>query len=191
MVLEVGGIGYELQISLQTFAALPAAGEVTLLVHTHMRDSAIQLFGFLERRERRMFARLQTVAGIGPRLAIGILSGKPPGEIAALIRARDVRGLKALPGIGKRTAERIVADLCEKVDDLCPETAAARPEARRGEDEPAPDIRQDARLALLNLGYGDAAVERVLDRLTSQAAGGSLPRLEALLRDALRLLASA
>ena len=194
VVLEVGEIGYELQVSLQTFAALPADGPVTLCVHTHMRDSSIQLFGFFTRRERAMFERLQTVAGVGPRLAIGILSGRSPGEIAGLIRSRDVEGLKRLPGVGKRTAERLVADLCEKVDDICPPTGAvssaagSRLAAAGDGGDPGPDLRRDARMALLNLGYREPAVDQALDRLLVQAPA-AVPRLEDLLRDALRVLA--
>ncbi|MFQ5720486.1 MAG: Holliday junction branch migration protein RuvA [Acidobacteriota bacterium] len=193
LVIDVNGVGYEVQISLQTFAGLPAGDDVTLFVHTRMRDSGIHLFGFSTRAERTLFTRLQTVSGVGPRLALGMLSGKRSAGIAALIRNRDTEGLKRLPGVGKRTAERLVADLCEKVDDLCMaastgpggETAGGRSGDGDGREG---DLREDARLALANLGYREPEVVKVLDRLSVPDAGPP-PRLQELLRDALRLLA--
>lgn len=187
LLLDVGGVGYDVHVSLTTYADLPPGGPVTLEIHTHVRDTEITLFGFVASEEKALFERLQTVAGIGPRLALGILSGMPPGRLAAAIRDRDVKRLTAIPGVGRRTAERMVTDLAEKVEDLAlPESLPAAGDERGG---PA-GLRRDVRSALVNLGYAERDVERVLDEILARQRDLEVP-IESLLRDSLRILSRA
>jgi Holliday junction DNA helicase RuvA len=180
LVLDVGRVGYEVLISLNTFGALPAAGPVSLHIYTHARESEMTLFGFADLREKGLFRQLQTVAGIGPRLALGIVSQMPAPDLAAVIRQRDVARLVALPGIGKRTAERIITELSEKMAAL--EAGAPSAPAAGGA------IRADARLALLNLGYREPAVERALDQVLAAPGRHTAVPLEDVLRQCLRVL---
>jgi Holliday junction DNA helicase RuvA len=182
LVVDVQGVGYEVLISLSTFAALPVRGPVSLHIHTHVRDTELTLFGFAETGERDLFRKLQTVAGIGPKLALGILSQMPAGELAGVIRGRSVARLVALPGVGKRTAERIVTELSERLDEA----------GKAAADGEAGGLREDARLALLNLGYRDIAVDRALNEVLAaggEPAGANL--LEDVLRRSLRVLSGA
>lgn len=182
LVINVAGVGYEVLISLTTYAALPAAGPVELTVHTHVRESEITLYGFLERRERRMFLRLQKVSGIGPKMALGILSQIPVEPLVDAIQQRDLSRLVALPGVGKRTAERIVTELSDKMDDLG--TEAAGLSSARAQ---AGDSREDVRLALLSLGYKESVVNRTLDEVL--AGGPKRQAVEEILRRSLQQLA--
>jgi len=182
IVVDVAGVGYEVFISLNTYSALPAAGPVELTVHTHVRESEITLYGFLDRRERRLFRRLQNVAGIGPKMALGILSQIPVEPLVDAIRRRDLSRLVALPGVGKRTAERIVTELSDKMEDLLP---AAAVEAGGGVH--AGEGREDARLALLSLGYKEHAVNKALDEVL--AGEPERPAAEEILRRTLQQLA--
>ncbi len=182
LVIDVAGVGYEVLISLTTYAALPAAGPVELTVHTHVRESEITLYGFLERRERRMFLRLQKVSGIGPKMALGILSQIPVEPLVDAIQQRDLSRLVALPGVGKRTAERIVTELSDKMDDLG--TEAAGLSSARAQ---AGDAREDVRLALLSLGYKESVVNRALDEVL--AGGPKRQAVEEILRRSLQQLA--
>ena len=116
-IVEAGGVGYDLTISVPTFSELPAAGEeVSLHVHTHVREDAIALFGFLRPREKQLFERLLTVSGIGPKLAITILSGMAADEMVGAIRGNDIARLTRIPGIGRKTAERMVLELRDKLE---------------------------------------------------------------------------
>src|SRR5499433_449674 len=127
-VVEAAGVGYEVNISIPTFSALPALGaEVALHIHTHVREDALSLFGFLGREEKQLFEKLISVSGIGPRLAITILSGMPADAMVAAIRGNDVAALTRIPGIGKKTAERMVLELRDKLEafGVPAETAAA------------------------------------------------------------------
>jgi Holliday junction DNA helicase RuvA len=182
LVVDVGGVGYEVLISLNTFAALPARGPVSLHIHTHVRESELTLFGFADLREKDLFRKLQTVAGIGPKLALGILSQMPAGELARVIRERSVARLVALPGVGKRTAERIVTELSERIAHTTADTPV--------DDGPA-GLREDARLALLNLGYRDIAVDRVLKKVLAGGEPAGAAELEEVLRRSLQLLSGA
>ncbi|MCZ6649636.1 MAG: Holliday junction branch migration protein RuvA [Acidobacteria bacterium] len=182
LVIDVAGVGYEVLISLTTYAALPAAGPVELTVHTHVRESEITLYGFLERRERRMFLRLQKVSGIGPKMALGILSQIPVEPLVDAIRQRDLSRLVALPGVGKRTAERIVTELSDKMDDLGTEAAGLSSTGAQ-----AGDAREDVRLALLSLGYKESVVNRALDEVL--AGGPKRQAVEEILRRSLQQLA--
>jgi Holliday junction DNA helicase RuvA len=152
-VVEAGGVGYEVNISIPTFSALPALGaDVALHVHTHVREDALSLFGFLRSEEKQLFEKLISVSGIGPKLAITILSGMPAG---AMIKSNDVAALTRIPGIGKKTAERMVLELRDKLEAF-------------GEAAVAPAIspvEEDVISALVNLGYQRPLAERALARL--------------------------
>ena len=182
LVIDVGGVGYEVLISLNTYAALPAAGPVELTVHTHVRESEISLYGFLDRRERRMFRELQNVSGIGPKMALGILSQIPVAPLVDAIERRDLSRLVALPGVGKKTADRIVTELSDKMAGLAKEAPGLPSPGDR-----AGDSRDDARLALLSLGYKESVVNRALDEVL--ASGPERQAVEEILRRSLRRLA--
>ena len=167
----MGGVGYELHIPLSTYYELQgrtAGARVALHVHTHVRDDAIQLFGFSTELERRLFEKLIAVSGIGPRLAQTVLSGMSPGDLIAALRAADLRRLSSVPGIGKKTAERMIVELRDKVADLAAETGAARPAA-------AAD--GDLLSALLGLGYKQAAAERAAAEVAREHPEAELPEL--------------
>src|SRR4029077_5015520 len=145
-ILETGGVGYDVTISIPTFSDLPAAGsEVSLHVHTHVREDAIALYGFLRTAEKVLFEKLLTVSGIGPKLAITILSGMGADEMVGAIRGGDVARLTRIPGIGKKTAERMVLELRDK---LPVPTGAAEVSLAA-----ASPIEEDVLSALVNLGY--------------------------------------
>ena len=158
-VVECGGVGYEVTISVSTFSALPKEGaEAALYVYTHVREDQIALFGFAERQERRLFERLLTISGIGPKLAITVLSGISAERLVGAIRAQDHAMLTRIPGIGKKTAERVVLELKDKLDDL----AAAIPETTGGGRRFGP-VGDDALSALVNLGYPRAVAQRAIE----------------------------
>jgi holliday junction DNA helicase RuvA len=174
-ILEAGGVGYDIAISVPTFSGLPPLGsELALHIHTHVREDQIALYGFLTPSEKQLFEKLITVSGIGPKLAITILSGMPAEEMTGAIGAADVARLTRIPGIGKKTAERMVLELRDKLPvQTSRETTA--PAATTATEE-------DVFSALLNLGYQRLAVEKVM---TSLARNGSF---ETMFRDALSLL---
>ena len=174
-VVEAGGVGYDVNISVPTFSQLPALGmEVAFHVHTHVREDSIALFGFLRPAEKQLFERLISVSGIGPRLAITILSGMPADEMVGAIRGNDVARLTRIPGIGKKTAERMVLELRDKLQDFGAATAAA----------PATPVEEDVLSALVNLGYQRASAERAL----AKVGNGNRQSFEALFREALAAL---
>jgi holliday junction DNA helicase RuvA len=154
-IVETGGVGYDVTISIPTFSDLPAiGGEVTLHIHTHVREDLIALYGFLRPAEKRLFEKLITVSGIGPKLAITILSGMAADEMVSAIRGNDVARLTRIPGIGKKTAERMVLELRDK---LAPEGVA------ESAVMPAMSpVEEDVLSALMNLGYQRAPAERAL-----------------------------
>lgn len=152
-IVEAGGVGYDVTISIPTFTALPAENsEVALFIHTQVREDILALFGFLELREKRLFERLITVSGVGPKLAITILSGLNPERTVQAIRAQDHATLTRIPGVGKKLAERLVVELKDKLDDM----AAAPAVTSAG---PAAD---DVMSALVNLGYQRPAAEKAI-----------------------------
>src|SRR5215470_5919329 len=127
-VVETAGVGYDVTISVPTFSDLPAVGsEVALHIHTHVREDVIALYGFLRSSEKVLFEKLISVSGIGPKLAITILSGMPAEEMVGAIRGNDVARLTRIPGIGKKTAERMVLELRDKLPQAGPAPAAAAP----------------------------------------------------------------
>src|SRR5437879_13440588 len=152
-IVETGGVGYDLTISVPTCSDLPAVGaEIALHVHTHVREDLIALYGFLRPAEKQLFEKLITVSGIGPKLAITILSGMAADEMVGAIRHNDIARLTRIPGIGKKTAERMVLELRDKLPE--PASAPAVPAMNATEE--------DVLSALLNLGYQRAAAEKAL-----------------------------
>src|ERR1700740_3166921 len=127
-IVETAGVGYDVTISVPTFSDLPAiGGDVALHIHTHVREDVIALYGFLRPSEKLLFEKLITVSGIGPKLAITILSGMPADEMVGAIRGNDVARLTRIPGIGKKTAERMVLELRDKLPATAPATVAVTP----------------------------------------------------------------
>ncbi|MGE5725782.1 MAG: Holliday junction branch migration protein RuvA [Acidobacteriota bacterium] len=174
-IVEAAGVGYDVTISVPTFSALPAlGGEVAFHIHTHVREDSIALFGFLRPAEKQLFERLISVSGIGPKLAITILSGMPADEMVGAIRGHDVARLTRIPGIGKKTAERMVLELRDKLQDFGAAPVAA----------PASPVEEDVLSALVNLGYQRPAAERAL----AKVANGNRQSFEALFRETLAAL---
>ena len=187
IVVDVGGVGYELNVPLSTFTALPDEGKaVALYVHTHAREGAIQLFGFATCAERAAFELLLRANRVGPKLAQTILSGISPIELLAAIRSGNVNALRAAPGVGSKMAERILVELRDRVHELAALVQPAKA-ADGGETAPTVLIREQTLSALLNLGYPKAQAERVLAGAEEEA--GPDPTLEALVRVSLRRLA--
>ena len=155
-IVECGGVGYDATISVATFTSLPPEGaEARLHIYTHVREDQIALFGFAEPDEKRLFERLLTISGIGPKLAITVLSGIDAARLVTAIRAGDHATLTRIPGIGKKTADRVVLELKDKLEDMAVAPSAAS--ARYG---PAGD---DALSALVNLGYARPIAQRAIE----------------------------
>jgi Holliday junction DNA helicase RuvA len=154
-IVEAGGVGYDIAISVPTYSALPAEGAlVALHIYTQVREDALSLFGFIERSEKRLFERLITVTGVGPKLALTILSGLSAEQTIQAIRAQDHATLTRIPGVGKRLAERLVVELKDKLDDLSRPTAVVHH---------AGAASDDVLSALVNLGYQRAAAQKALE----------------------------
>ncbi len=167
-VVECGGVGYEATISVATFTGLPVEGaEAALHVHTHVREDQIALFGFAEVQEKRLFERLIGVSGIGPKLAITVLSGIAAERLVTAIRASDHASLTRIPGIGKKTAERVVLELKDKLDDL-----AVAPVANAGGVHFGA-AGDDALSALVNLGYGRPAAQKAIETAVAKHPGAA------------------
>jgi len=155
-IVEAGGVGYDVAISVPTFTALPSLGaETALHIHTQVSDDQIALFGFLDRDEKRLFERLITVSGVGPKLAIKILSGLSSERTVQAIRAQDHAQLTRIPGVGKKLAERLVVELKDKLEDFA---VAPAPTAVQG-----PAV-EDVLSALVNLGYQRPAAEKAIEQ---------------------------
>jgi holliday junction DNA helicase RuvA len=154
-IVETHGVGYDVAISVPTFTEMPAAGaEVALHIHTHVREDALSLYGFLRLAEKHLFEKLLTVSGIGPTLAIKILSGMAADEMIGAIRGGDLARLTRIPGIGRKTAERMVLELRDKLP--------APTEGSETGAAPASPLEEDVISALVNLGYQRAAAEKAL-----------------------------
>jgi Holliday junction DNA helicase RuvA len=157
-VIECAGVGYELAISVTTFSALAAEGaEASLHVHTHVREDQIALFGFAEAQEKRLFEKLLTITGIGPKLAITVLSGISADRLVMAIRGADHAALTKVPGIGKKTAERVVLELKDKLEDIAVAHDVAGTVHHHGA------AGDDALSALINLGYPRPAAQKAID----------------------------
>jgi holliday junction DNA helicase RuvA len=175
VIVETAGVGYELHVPLSSFSAIGEPGsDVALRVHTHVREDAIQLFGFATSLELSLFDRLIAVSGIGPRLALSLLSGIAPSELVQAVATSDVGRLVSIPGVGKKTAERIILELKDKLGGVTPSGATA-----------ADATRADLVSALVNLGYHRPAAEKAVDHAIKVAPAGGF---EQALRSALRTL---
>ena len=180
IIVECQGVGYDVTIPVSTFSALPDAGhEVRLRIHTHVREDSLALFGFLALGEKNLFEKLISVAGIGPKLAITVLSGLPVASLVDAIRSGNIQQLTRVPGIGKKTAERLVLELKDKVENI-----GALPGVKAA---PAPvalytAVEEDVLSALLNLGSARPAAEAALAKAK---AAGAAPEFEPLFRGAM------
>jgi Holliday junction DNA helicase RuvA len=179
LLVDVHGVGYQVFVSLQTFYRLPALHErVSLHIYTHLREDALQLFGFSDEKEKTSFLLLKGVSGIGPRLALNILSGIPVAELENALRASDVTRLVAVPGVGKKTAERLVIELREKVGSL--------EDGLPGVSGEQAAFSAEATSALVNLGYRRAEAEKAVREASRRGAAS----IADLIRDSLRSLST-
>lgn len=174
-IIEAAGVGYDVTISVPTFSELSNVGaDVALHVHTHVREDAIALFGFLHPEEKQLFEKLLSVSGIGPKLAITILSGMPAAAMVSAITGNDVSRLTKIPGIGKKTAERMVLELRDKLKDFGLEPSAP----------PTSAVEEDVLSALTNLGYQRPLAERAVATVAKNGA----TEFDVMFRDALAQL---
>ena len=181
LTVDVQGVGYDVHVPLSTYYRVAEPpGEVALRVYTHVREDALQLYGFLTDLERQLFERLIGVSGIGPKMGVALLSGMEAADLLACVQRADVARLTGIPGIGKKTAERIVLELKDRVAQLgvAPEEAAAAA-------SPGDRLRDDLLSALQNLGYHRPLAEKAAD---AALAAGSEPTFEVALKTALREL---
>ena len=184
VIIDAGGVGYEVQVPLSTFYSLPDETErVSLHIHNHVREDAFLLFGFRTRLEKDVFLMLISISGIGPKLAVNILSGIGPEDLLDAVASGDAARVQAVPGVGKKTAERITLELKDKAARLVGEGEVARP---MPSEEAVGRFTDDAMSALLNLGYSAKAARKAVDKARTQ---GDESSLEALIRRALRILA--
>ncbi len=186
LIVDVAGVGYDVQVPLSTFyVSADVGGEMALRVHTHVREDQLSLYGFATDLELAMFERLIAVSGIGPKLALAVLSGIEPRELAGAIQRNDLARLTSIPGVGKKTAERICVELRDRIPKTIEAAAAS----------PADALRDDLISALLNLGYHRQAIDKSLDsafaKATTDGAVDAAPIFEDVLRLALKELARA
>jgi Holliday junction DNA helicase RuvA len=181
LIIDVGGVGYDVQVPLSTFYAVGDVGaRVALRVHTHVREDALQLFGFATPLELSLFERLIAVSGIGPKLALAVLSGIEPEGFVRAIRGADLARLTSIPGVGRKTAERLVVELKDRLPAMADTVTSGAPTV-------GDELRGDVLSALANLGYQRVAAERSVERVL--AAGESRefePVLRAVLKDLAR-----
>ena len=179
LVVDVGGVGYDVQVPLSTFYAVGEPGaRVTLRIHTHVREDALQLFGFVTALELTLFQRLIAVSGIGPKVALAVLSGIEPNDLIRAVKGSDIARLTLIPGVGKKTSERIVVELKDRLPQV--EEPAASDTAVE-----ARDVRDNVLSALVNLGYQRASVEKVVDTVLRKIESREF---EPLLREVLKSL---
>jgi Holliday junction DNA helicase RuvA len=182
IIVDVHGVGYDVAIPISTYSSLPETGaEVSVRVHTHVREDAIALFGFLTTDEKMLFEKLISVSGIGPKLGITVLSGLAAADLTNAIRSGDIQKLTRIPGVGKKTAERIVLELRDKVDLVA---GAAIPVSTE-KSTPFTDIEYDVLSALINLGCQRPAAETAIRKAV---AGGAPATFEPLFRKSLELV---
>jgi Holliday junction DNA helicase RuvA len=171
VILDVGGVGYLVAVPLSTFAALgDLHAEVTLLIYTHVCEDALALYGFLSAREKHLFELLLGASGVGPTLALKILSGMNVEELVPAIRAGDLARLTKIPGVGRKTAERMVVELKDKLESVVVETEEPAPSSPAG-------VEADVKSALLNLGYEDRAADAALAEAKRQAGPSNFEKL--------------
>jgi Holliday junction DNA helicase RuvA len=173
LIVDVSGVGYDVQVPLSTFyVSADVGGEMALRIHTHVREDQLALYGFATELELTMFERLIGVSGIGPKLALAVLSGIEPRELAGAIQRNDLARLTAIPGVGKKTAERVCVELRDRM-----------PKSVEAAASPADSLREDLASALVNLGYHRQAIDKSLDKLLVNRADA---RFEDVLRSALK-----
>jgi holliday junction DNA helicase RuvA len=181
LVVDVAGVGYDVQVPLSTFYVLGDAGAaVTLRIHTHVREEAIALYGFVTRLEQDLFERLIAINGIGPKLALAVLSGIEPADLIRAVRTQDVARLTGIPGVGKKTAERIGLELKDRLPASLPGAEPSPAAAAPGDQ-----LRDDLLSALVNLGYQRPTAEKAVEKVLQ---GQPEARFESALKDVLRTL---
>ena len=181
VLVDVGGVGYVVQVPLSTYAALGELHtEVTLLIHTHVREDALALYGFVSSREKHFFEMLLSASGVGPTLALKILSGMSVEELVPAIRGSDLARLTRIPGVGRKTAERMVVELKDKLETVTAETEKPAASSPAG-------IEADVASALVNLGYDGRAAEVAVGEAKREAGAANF---EKLLRGALQALSA-
>jgi|TARA_B100000953_G_scaffold240544_1_gene202200 Holliday junction DNA helicase RuvA len=182
IVVDVNGVGYQVFVPLSTFYALPDVGrEVSLNIHTHLREAALKLFGFYTEEELKIFEQLITINKVGPKLAVTILSGMSPADLLSAINSSDVGKLNTIPGIGRKMAERLTLEMRDKLANISREFAA-----KTEDSVPRNGLFDDALSALVNLGYKKNEVEKTLKSIYSQ--GQQKDSLENLIKKSLNLL---
>jgi len=180
-IVDVNGVGYQVFTPLSTYYALPSPGQtVSLRVHTRVREDELKLFGFLTEEEQTIFQKLITINKVGPKLALGILSGMSPADLLSTIMSNDSARLSTIPGVGKKTAERLTLELKDKLADMALEIGH-RPDA-----QPKEGFYDDALSALLNLGYKKPEAEKALKTICNQ--NGKDADLEDLIKESLNIL---
>jgi Holliday junction DNA helicase RuvA len=183
VIVDVQGVGYEALVPLSTFYGMPeVGGEISLRIHTHVREDALLLYGFATLLELQLFERLIGVSQIGPKLALAVLSGIEPKDLITAVKVNDVARLTAIPGVGKKTAERIGLELKDKMAAFLPADGGAPAQAASAGES----MRTDVLSALINLGYHRPLAERAVDSAIKNSSAGSF---EDILRQALRELA--
>jgi len=183
IIVDVAGVGYDVAVPLSTYYKLGEPGSaVSLRIHTHVREDALALYGFVTAFEQQLFEKLIAVSGIGPKLALAVLSGIEPVDFVRAVQARDIARLTAIPGVGKKTAERISLEMMDRLPaGISLETGAEAVGAA-----PGSDLRGDVLSALLNLGYHRALAEKAVDAAQKRVEA---PTFELVLKQALRELA--
>lgn len=180
IIVDVNGVGYDVAVPLSTFYGLGEAGaEIALRIHTHVREDALLLYGFATRLEQELFEKLISVSGIGPKVALAVLSGIEPNDLIKAIQRGDLARLTAIPGVGKKTSERIVLELKDRLP------LAAHTEAQAGGASEPSDLKDDVLSALMNLGYHRPLAEKAVEGVLKAKTGD----FEQTLRQALRELA--
>jgi Holliday junction DNA helicase RuvA len=183
LIVDVSGVGYDVQVPLSTYYVSSDVGaEMALRIHTHVREDQLSLYGFATELELVMFEKLIAVSGIGPKLALSVLSGIEPRDLAGAILRNDIARLTAIPGVGKKTAERIVLELKDRL----PKDLPAAPGAPSDVDRGAPTLRDDLLSALINLGYHRPLAEKAVESAVKASPDGGFERT---LKQALRELA--
>ena len=179
VIIDAGGVGYAVTVPISTFSHIGDTGEeVRLLIYTHVREDTLALYGFAGGREKELFEKLITISGIGPRLAVTILSGLPTGELLDAIRVGDAKRLTRIPGVGRKTGERIALELREKLESL---DAAERPEGVSLSDT----VQRDVVSTLVNLGCNRAAADKAVRKAVAE---GTTAEFELLFRRSMELM---
>jgi Holliday junction DNA helicase RuvA len=183
VLVDVGGVGYVVAVSLSTYAALGELHtEVTLLIHTHVREDALALYGFISAREKQLFEMLISASGVGPSLALKILSGMSVDELVPAIRGSDLARLTKIPGVGRKTAERMVVELKDRLEAMSAEVAVSARPKTTSSGAAVTDVEADVLSALVNLGYDARTAE---DAVAAGARSAGAGDFEKLLRAAL------